>query len=72
MRPDPRSIAVRQRLRELWAAQPHLVDNSIPNGKPAERPAVGRLVHRVTTKHTETQIDDGDFYLRFHIHLTRP
>jgi hypothetical protein len=38
----------------------------------APGPAVGRLVHRVTTKHTETQIDDGDFYLRFHVHLTRP
>ena len=34
--------------------------------------AVGRLVHRVKSGHTEVQIDDGDFYLRFHIHVTRP
>jgi hypothetical protein len=34
--------------------------------------AVGRLVHRVYTKHGYYHADDGDFYLRFHIHLTRP
>jgi len=34
--------------------------------------AVGRLVHRESVKHGTIQIDDGDFYLRFHIHLTRP
>ncbi len=33
---------------------------------------VGRLVHRESTRHGTIQIDDGDFYLRFHIHLTRP
>jgi hypothetical protein len=39
----------------------------------APGPAVGRLVHRESTSKTKSvQIDDGDFYLRFHIHLTRP
>ena len=38
----------------------------------APGPAVGRLVHRVKSGRSEVQINDGDFYLRFHIHLTRP
>ncbi len=35
-------------------------------------PAVGRLVHRTVIGHKQVQVNDGDFYLRFHIHLTRP
>jgi hypothetical protein len=33
--------------------------------------AVARLGETVSTHHP-TKIDDGDFYMRFHIHITRP
>jgi hypothetical protein len=33
--------------------------------------AVGRLVKHVTV-HKDTATDEGDFYMRFHFHITRP
>jgi hypothetical protein len=33
--------------------------------------AVGRLVKHVTV-HKDTTTDEGDFYMRFHFHITRP
>jgi pimeloyl-ACP methyl ester carboxylesterase len=40
---DPQSTAARQKLREVLTAHPHQVDGSLPDGKPATRPAVRRL-----------------------------
>ena len=34
--------------------------------------AVGRLVQHVTVHNKDVTTDDGDFYMRFHFHLTRP
>ena len=34
--------------------------------------AVGRLVKHVTIHNKDVTTDDGDFYMRFHVHLTRP
>jgi hypothetical protein len=34
--------------------------------------AVGRLTTASTSKKPAPPVDDGDFYMRFHIHLTRP
>jgi hypothetical protein len=34
--------------------------------------AVGRLMQTITVGHQTQKIDEGDFYMRFHIHVTRP
>ena len=34
--------------------------------------AVGRLVQHVTVRNKDVTTDEGDFYMRFHVHVTRP
>ena len=34
--------------------------------------AVGRLIQHVTVRNKDVATDEGDFYMRFHVHVTRP
>ena len=52
-----------------WYVDPIPVVNADGTTSPGQ--AIGRLVG-ITTRGTDTSTNQGDFYMTFHVHVTRP
>lgn len=53
-----------------WYVDPIPVSNGDGTFSPGQ--AIGRLTAAVSTRGSTTFVNDGDFYMTFHVHVTRP